>query len=137
IPGTAGPRCERKRGRDPAHQARERGLGARHRRHRTGRADASVTTWRRKPSPASFTNSWRMRELTAQDVVTLWEQGRGRHAIDRALLLFAAACPELPPEHLADLPLGQRNEALFRLREWTFGPDIRTYADCPACGGRN
>ena len=78
-----------------------------------------------------------MRELTAQDVVTLWEQGRGRHAIDRALLLFAAACPELPPEHLADLPLGQRNEALFRLRERTFGPNIRTYADCPACGGRN
>ena len=29
IPGPARPGCERQRGRDPAHQARERGLGAR------------------------------------------------------------------------------------------------------------
>ena len=41
VPGAARPRRQRQRGRDPAHQARERGLGARLRGARAGRADAS------------------------------------------------------------------------------------------------
>jgi hypothetical protein len=77
-----------------------------------------------------------MLPLRAPDVLALWEQGRARHAIDRALLLFAAACPELPADRLADLPLGQRNAALFRLRHCTFGPEVRAYIDCPGCGER-
>jgi hypothetical protein len=77
-----------------------------------------------------------MQALNASQVVAVWEQGRERHAIDRALLLFAAACPHLAPAQLADLPLGQRNEALLALRECTFGARMRTYADCPACGAR-
>ena len=77
-----------------------------------------------------------MLPLRAPDVLALWEQGRARHAIDRALLLFAAACPDLPADRLADLPLGQRNAALLRLRHCTFGPEIRAYIDCPGCGER-
>jgi hypothetical protein len=69
-------------------------------------------------------------------MLAIWEQGRSRHAIDRALLLFAAASPELPADLLADLPLGQRNAALLRLRRSTFGPEIPAYVDCPACGER-
>ena len=39
VPGAARPRRQRQRGRDPDHQARERGLGARPRGGRAGRAD--------------------------------------------------------------------------------------------------
>ena len=77
-----------------------------------------------------------MLPLRAPDVLALWEQGRARHPIDRALLLFAAACPELPADRLADLPLGERNAALLRLRHRTFGREVRAYIDCPACGER-
>jgi hypothetical protein len=74
--------------------------------------------------------------LSPSNVLALWEQGRARHAIDRALLLFAAACPDLPADRLADLPLGQRNAAVLRLRHWAFGPEIRAYVDCPGCRER-
>jgi hypothetical protein len=77
-----------------------------------------------------------MAPLSAPDVLAIWERGRVRHAIDRALLLFAAACPELPAHRLADLPLGQRNAALLRLRHSTFGPEVPAYIDCPGCGER-
>lgn len=77
-----------------------------------------------------------MLPLTAPDMLAVWERGCARHAIDRALLLFAAACPDLPADRLADLPLGQRNAALLRLRQSTFGPEIPAYIDCPACGER-
>src|SRR5262245_48514223 len=77
-----------------------------------------------------------MLPLGPSDLLALWERGRGRHAIDRALLLFAAACPELATDRLADLPLGQRNAALLRLRQRTFGPEIPAYVDCPGCGER-
>ena len=77
-----------------------------------------------------------MVQLSPSNVLALWEQGRARHAIDRALLLFAAARPDLPADRLADLPLGQRNAALLRLRHATFGPEIRVYLDCPGCGER-
>jgi hypothetical protein len=77
-----------------------------------------------------------MLALSPSDVLALWEEGRARHPIDRALLLFAAACPELPADRLADLPLGQRNAALLRLRRGTFGSEIRVYIDCPGCGER-
>jgi len=77
-----------------------------------------------------------MRPLSAPDLLAIWEQGRARQPIDRALLLFAAACPELPADRLADLPLGQRNAALLRLRQSTFGPEVRVYVDCPECTAR-
>jgi hypothetical protein len=69
-------------------------------------------------------------------VLSLWEEGRARHPIDRGLLLFAAARPDLPADRLADLPLGERNAALLRLRQATFGPEIQAYVDCPGCGER-
>ncbi|MDB5970544.1 MAG: hypothetical protein JWQ90_2994 [Hydrocarboniphaga sp.] len=74
--------------------------------------------------------------FAAKDLLAIWEQGQTRHALDRALLLFAAACPELPADQLADRPLGQRNQALLRLRQHSFGPRIVAHADCPDCGDR-
>jgi hypothetical protein len=72
--------------------------------------------------------------LDASQLLTLWEAGQARHAIDRALLLFAAARPNWPVEHLADRPLGQLNQSLLELRARIFGAQIDAQADCPACG---
>lgn len=70
------------------------------------------------------------------DLLALWESGRVRHPIDRALLLGAWARPELPPAQLAGLPLGALGSALLRLRIACFGPRLDAYADCTACGQR-
>ena len=75
-----------------------------------------------------------MAPLSASSLLGLWEVGRARHAIDRALLLFAAARPQWAAERLADRPLGQRNQALLELRKQTFGARIDAQAECPACG---
>jgi hypothetical protein len=77
-----------------------------------------------------------MPPLAPQHVLSLWEEGRVRHPIDRGLLLFAAARPDLSADRLADLSLGERNVALLRLRRATFGPEIHAYVDCPSCGER-
>lgn len=77
-----------------------------------------------------------MRGLSDAAVMDLWEQGRARHPIDRALLLFAAAEPELPRETLADQPIGRRDAAILGLRNASFGPSIDGYGQCPACGER-
>ncbi len=63
--------------------------------------------------------------------LALWERGAARHAIDRALLLAAAAAPEVA---WADRPLGARDAALLALRcEW-FGPAFEAQVGCPTCG---
>ncbi|TBW12969.1 hypothetical protein E0E50_01490 [Azotobacter chroococcum subsp. isscasi] len=77
-----------------------------------------------------------MGSLGAADLLALWERGQRRHALDRGLLLFAVARPELSPEILADRPLGERNVALIRLRRALFGPAIPSYVDCPSCRER-
>lgn len=77
-----------------------------------------------------------MRGLSDAAVMDLWEQGRLRHPIDRALLLFAAAEPELPRETLADLPVGRRDAAILSLRNESFGARIDGYGQCPACSER-
>lgn len=77
-----------------------------------------------------------MRAPSETDLLALWECGLVRHPIDRALLLCAWARPELPPDQLADLPLGSVNATLLRLRAVCFGPGIAAYTDCSACGER-
>lgn len=77
-----------------------------------------------------------MQPLSRHSVLAVWEQGRHRHPIDRALLLSAHAQPERATETLADQPLGQRNLALLRLRQQTYGSELAAYLDCPSCGER-
>ena len=77
-----------------------------------------------------------MAELTADRLLAAWEHGARRHPVDRALLLFALAAPETPPEQLADQPLGRRNAALFALRRARFGERLAGFVDCDACGER-
>lgn len=68
------------------------------------------------------------------DILALFEQGRPLHPVDRALLLLARACPELPAEALAAVPLGRRDECLLRLRARLFGDPLPGRARCPGCG---
>ncbi|MCY1273846.1 hypothetical protein D9M68_331020 [compost metagenome] len=77
-----------------------------------------------------------MTALTSAQLLALWEHGARRHPLDRALLLFAVAAPDSPPETLADAPLGACNAALMRLRWETFGTRLPLWLDCPCCGER-
>ncbi len=70
------------------------------------------------------------------EILALWERGLARHPIDRALLLYAWAQPDLPSSRYPDLPLGTINKALLRLRETCFGPRIVTCIDCERCSTR-
>lgn len=70
------------------------------------------------------------------EILSLWERGLARHPIDRALLLYAWARPDLPSSSFPDLPLGAINRTLLRLRETCFGPRIIACIDCEHCGTR-
>ena len=77
-----------------------------------------------------------MAVISPERLLSVWEQGARRHPIDRALLLYAVAAPDLPVEQLADAPLGARNAALMALRRASFGAQLASWVDCPACGER-
>ncbi|MBT0959892.1 hypothetical protein [Denitromonas iodatirespirans] len=77
-----------------------------------------------------------MAAIRPERLLSVWEQGARRHPIDRALLLYALAAPELPVDQLADAPLGLRNAALMALRQASFGRQLAAWVDCPACGER-
>lgn len=75
-----------------------------------------------------------MRFLTDADLVDLWERGKSRHPLDRALLLLAMVFPEISSERMADWPMGRRNRALARVRRDRFGPNLRAWTACSHCG---
>jgi hypothetical protein len=74
--------------------------------------------------------------LGASDCMVLWERGTARHALDRSALLAAFARPDLAPDAIARLPLGEVTASLLRLREATFGAHIRSHVDCERCAQR-
>ena len=49
---------------------------------------------------------------------------------------MAAAFPELSFDELAQFSIGRRDAYLLTLREWLFGPQLVSLADCPGCGLR-
>lgn len=77
-----------------------------------------------------------MRVLGSSDLLALWERGAARHALDRSALLAAFARPDLAPETIAELPLGELTSSLLRLREASFGARFRSHVDCERCGQR-
>jgi hypothetical protein len=72
--------------------------------------------------------------LSDTDLLGLWESGSRRHPLDRALLALAAAFPGTAYDSLADWPIGRRNQALTKLRCRCFGPSLRGWTACAACG---
>jgi len=74
-----------------------------------------------------------VRAVSAQEMLDLWEAGRARHPVDRAVLLLAAADRGLAGEDLPRLPVGVRDEHLLRLYQATFGDRVDGRATCPEC----
>lgn len=77
-----------------------------------------------------------MRALSASDLLDVWERGRPHGAVQRALAVLGAACPNVPPEALAELTIGQRDGRLLTLREWAFGSRMTGLSICPCCRDR-
>ena len=74
--------------------------------------------------------------LTGEALLRVWEVGARQHPIDRALTILAASHQDVPPDRLAALTVGHRDAALLDLRAATFGPMLRGFVACPACGER-
>jgi hypothetical protein len=74
-----------------------------------------------------------MKPLSNRELLQVWEQGLAQQPIQQALLLLAAAYPELSPQELAELSLGQRDSYLLTLRAGLFGSRLSGQATCPQC----
>jgi hypothetical protein len=66
-------------------------------------------------------------------LLDVWERAYGTSPARQGLVLLQAALPDLPPERLAGLSVGQRDLYLLLLREATFGRTLAGYAQCPQC----
>lgn len=73
-----------------------------------------------------------MRQLTAEELLDIWDEGRNASPSRRSLLLLAAFLPQ-EREVLAHLPLGGLNARLLRLRGQLFGSTLNCLASCPEC----
>lgn len=74
-----------------------------------------------------------MRALSASHIVEAWGRGRPMATPRRPLVLLSAALPEATTGQLAELTVGERDEALLELRRATFGPTLTCRSECPGC----
>jgi hypothetical protein len=77
-----------------------------------------------------------MQALSASELLDVWERGLTQSPAQRALTLLGAACPEIPPESLTRLSVGDRDARLTTLRKWIFGPQLVCIASCAQCDER-
>ncbi len=77
-----------------------------------------------------------MRALSPIYLLELWDRGRGRHPVDRALVVLAFACPERAWDELCELPIGERNRLLLLTRAANFGPRLDIVTSCPDCSAK-
>jgi hypothetical protein len=76
-----------------------------------------------------------MKTLASLDLLNAWEQGLGRGAAERALILLRlAAGAETSENDPARWPIGQRDACLLDLRESVFGQQVDGVVSCPECG---
>jgi hypothetical protein len=81
-----------------------------------------------------------MKTLASLDLLNAWEQGLGRGAAERALILLRLAAGSEEPAAKeagtdpARWPVGQRDAYLLDLRESVFGSQVDGVASCPECG---
>ncbi len=74
---------------------------------------------------------------TERQLLEAWESAPVASAMDRADVLLALARPDISPEALTQLPLGERERALLELRRSLLGPHMAALAACPRCGERH
>lgn len=77
-----------------------------------------------------------MHPLSASDLLNIWENGTSRMPAQQALTILKTAFPQADEIRLARLTVGQRDAWLLRLRELSFGSQLKGLADCPACHER-
>lgn len=76
-----------------------------------------------------------MRPLSAGQLLEAWERGLAETRWRRALPLLAVSS-ETSMEGVASLSVGERDRRLLKLREWAFGSQLSSIADCASCGER-
>jgi len=77
-----------------------------------------------------------MNPLKAEVLLSAWEQGLNQPLLQRALILLVAAFPEVQPDTLVKLSIGQRDLRLLQLRKSLFGQKLLNTAVCPDCDER-
>jgi len=77
-----------------------------------------------------------MRPFSSAELLDAGEQGLSEPASRRAVALLTSACPEASDETVAAWSIGERDSRLLTLREWTFGSQLLSVANCSACGER-
>jgi len=74
--------------------------------------------------------------LTGERLLEAWDRGAAQHDLDRALTMLAVARPGTARGALAALSVPERNRHLLRLRQVSFGSELRGYVPCASCGTR-
>jgi len=74
-----------------------------------------------------------MRELSAAELLEVWERSSARSPTERALTVLSAANRSIESEALAAMSIGRRDELLLSVRESVFGPQLMAIVDCPEC----
>ena len=77
-----------------------------------------------------------MNKLSTAEMLNIWEQGLHQPPVQRAIILLAAAFPDMSPDALLELSIGQRDLFLLRIREHLFGSQLVNTATCPECNER-
>jgi hypothetical protein len=67
------------------------------------------------------------------DLVTIWDRAQGLGPLNRAQFLSRLAL-SAAEEAVDDIPIGQTNSRIFRLRSVLFGSDMLAVASCSSCG---
>jgi hypothetical protein len=75
-----------------------------------------------------------MRRLSAEELLSTWEEGYARPPPERAVLLISRAMPGAKAEEIAGMSIGERDLCLMSLRDLIFGPEIISTGACPECG---
>lgn len=76
-----------------------------------------------------------MRPLSAAQLLEAWERGLAETRWRRALPMLAASSSD-STEGVAELSIGERDRRLMKLREWVFGSNVESVANCESCGER-
>lgn len=76
-----------------------------------------------------------MRPLSAGQLLEAWERGLAETRWRRTLPLLAVSSNS-SMEGVARLSIGERDRRLLKLREWAFGSQLSSVADCASCGER-
>jgi hypothetical protein len=77
-----------------------------------------------------------MRALKGERLLEAWGRGAPQSDLDRAVTLLAAASPDQSEADLAAVSIPERNLALLRLHQFSFGDSLRGYVPCSSCGAR-